>query len=126
MSTKISLFSKGMILAAVCSVLLGQTKPDALGFDSGVYDYHFRRADRETSPEGWIAEARQDVRIAKNAWKQIAAELYGDRALLAGSRPRDRCLGQGGTGSTVYLMAPGPLFRLRAGGAGGGRGLADP
>ncbi|MDR0761138.1 MAG: hypothetical protein LBF74_13685, partial [Treponema sp.] len=70
----------GMILAAVCGSLSGQTKPDALGFNSGVYEYHFRRADRETAPEQWIAQARQGIRMAKNAWESLAVELYGGSA----------------------------------------------
>ncbi|MDR3160861.1 MAG: hypothetical protein LBU28_04520, partial [Spirochaetaceae bacterium] len=86
MKSKTFFFSKaillGMILAAVCGALSGQTKPDARGFDSGVYDYHFRRADRETGAEQWIAEARQGIRMAKSAWELAATELYGDRALL--------------------------------------------
>ncbi|MFP3089647.1 hypothetical protein LQZ21_04905 [Treponema sp. TIM-1] len=60
----------------------GETKPDIPGFDSGAFDYHFRRADREITPERWMAEARQGLAMARTAWELAATELYGDRVLL--------------------------------------------
>ncbi|MDR0589460.1 MAG: hypothetical protein LBG25_02830, partial [Spirochaetaceae bacterium] len=60
----------------------GETKPDVAGFNSGPFEYHFRRADRELTPERWMAEARQGVALARNAWELAATELYGDKVLL--------------------------------------------
>jgi hypothetical protein len=62
--------------------VFGETKPDLRGFNSGVFDYHFRRADREITPERWMAEARQGMVMARHAWEAAAVELYGDKVLL--------------------------------------------
>jgi hypothetical protein len=72
----------GAILFFCIGFVFGETKPDVRGFNSGVFDYHFRKADRERIPERWMAEARQGIVMARNAWELTAAELYGDKVLL--------------------------------------------
>ncbi|MDR2759430.1 MAG: hypothetical protein LBB78_08615 [Spirochaetaceae bacterium] len=71
----------GLLLFCTGGVF-GETKPDVRGFNSGTFDYHFRRADREITPERWMAEARQGMVMARNAWELAATELYGDKVLL--------------------------------------------
>ncbi|MDR2029557.1 MAG: hypothetical protein LBP93_08480 [Treponema sp.] len=70
------------ILFFCLGAVFGETKPDIPGFNSGTFDYHFRRADRELTPERWMAEARQGIAMARNAWELAATELYGDKVLL--------------------------------------------
>ncbi|MDR2110348.1 MAG: hypothetical protein LBP32_03480, partial [Spirochaetaceae bacterium] len=80
LSRKIAAF----LLGAVVSVsLFAGPDPGVLGFDRGVYDYHFGRADRELSPGMWIREARTGISLARSAWERMAAELYRDPELLA-------------------------------------------
>ncbi|MDR0878234.1 MAG: hypothetical protein LBN21_09285, partial [Treponema sp.] len=59
-----------------------QNKPDVKGFDKSVFDYHFSRADRELSPDRWIAEARRGIDLSLSSWEFIAGELYDDPLLL--------------------------------------------
>ncbi|MDR1899253.1 MAG: hypothetical protein LBQ55_04520, partial [Treponema sp.] len=58
------------------------TADEVKGFNRTIFDYHFSRADRELSPEGWMAEARRGVGLALSAWEGIAAELYPDLLLM--------------------------------------------
>jgi len=51
------------------------------GFNRAVIDNHFSKADRETSPEHWFAEAKFGVTQAICAWELIAGSLY-DNPLL--------------------------------------------
>jgi hypothetical protein len=60
----------------------GETKPDILGFDLNVFNYHFGRADREFSPEQWMTEARRGIGLARSAWERLALELYDNPLLL--------------------------------------------
>ncbi|MDR2363914.1 MAG: hypothetical protein LBD65_05820 [Spirochaetaceae bacterium] len=71
-----------MFLVFCMSGFSGETKPDVLGFNSGAFEYHFQKADREINPEQWMAEARRGMVMARNAWELAATELYEDRALL--------------------------------------------
>jgi hypothetical protein len=72
-----------LLWAAVQGPLFGQRDPDVLGFDTGVYRYHFERADRELSPERWMQEAREGISLARRAWERLAGDLYQDPELLA-------------------------------------------
>ncbi|MDR1838289.1 MAG: hypothetical protein LBQ93_01695 [Treponema sp.] len=53
---------------------LGEVK----GFNRSVFDSHFSRADREISPERWLAEAKFGVSQALYAWELTASRLYED------------------------------------------------
>jgi hypothetical protein len=53
---------------------LGEVK----GFNRSVFDSHFSRADREISPERWLAEAKLGVSQALYAWELTASRLYED------------------------------------------------
>jgi len=53
---------------------LGEVK----GFNRSVFDSHFSRADREISPERWLAEAKLGVSQALYAWELTASRLYDD------------------------------------------------
>ncbi len=61
-----------VIFAEPNQVSLGEVK----GFNRAVIDNHFSKADRETNPEHWLAEARFGVTQAICAWELIAASLY--------------------------------------------------
>jgi hypothetical protein len=56
------------------------------GFNLGIFDYQFERADRETTPAQWMAVAREGVSFAVSAWERYAAELFSDTAMLALTR----------------------------------------
>jgi hypothetical protein len=53
---------------------LGEVK----GFNRSIFDSHFSRADREISPERWLAEAKLGVSQALYAWELTASRLYED------------------------------------------------
>ncbi|MCL2065924.1 MAG: hypothetical protein FWG99_00470 [Treponema sp.] len=61
---------------------------DVRGFDRTVFDYHFSRADRELSPDRWLAEAKQGINMAICAWELFASSLYDNPFLLQGARAK--------------------------------------
>jgi murein DD-endopeptidase MepM/ murein hydrolase activator NlpD len=81
---------KGIFFFLFCAIFgpavsrggFAQTADEVRGFNRTVFDYHFSRADRELSPERWMAEARRGIGLAMNAWGEIAAELYPDFLLM--------------------------------------------
>ncbi|MDR1618993.1 MAG: M23 family metallopeptidase [Treponema sp.] len=83
---KKSLLRKGIFFFLFCTVfgpavsrgVSAWTADEVKGFGKTVFDYHFSRADRELSPEGWLAEARRGVGLALSAWERIAEKLYLD------------------------------------------------
>ncbi|MDR0557338.1 MAG: hypothetical protein LBG43_05650 [Treponema sp.] len=75
-----------LAIAMICGFLFphtgnAQTKPDALGFDRSVFDWHFEMADREITPEQWMRQAREGVSMARSAWERMALELYAEPEL---------------------------------------------
>jgi len=60
------------IFAEPNQVSLGDVK----GFNRTVIDNHFSKADRETNPEHWLAEAKFGVTQSICAWELIAVNLY--------------------------------------------------
>ena len=64
------------------SIGFAQTSPssspfgEVRGFNKSVFDSHFSRADRELSPDRWLAEAKWGVTQAICAWELIASGLY--------------------------------------------------
>ncbi|MDR3138611.1 MAG: peptidoglycan DD-metalloendopeptidase family protein [Treponema sp.] len=68
--------------------ITGQTQPDVLGFNREVFTYHFDRADRELTPEQWLAEARRGISLARLSWERQAAELYGDPGAVGAAEGR--------------------------------------
>jgi len=60
------------------SSLSGEVK----GFNRSVFDSHFSRADREISPERWLAEAKLGVSQALYAWELTASGMYDDPLLF--------------------------------------------
>jgi murein DD-endopeptidase MepM/ murein hydrolase activator NlpD len=78
---------RGIFLGAALNIMVwgisplflsGQTQPDVLGFDRGLFTYHFDRADREITAEQWLNEARRGISLARGSWERLAAELYGE------------------------------------------------
>jgi len=61
-----------VIFAEPNQVSLGEVK----GFNRAVIDNHFSKADRETSPDRWLAEAKFGITQAICAWELIAGGLY--------------------------------------------------
>jgi murein DD-endopeptidase MepM/ murein hydrolase activator NlpD len=72
--------------------IFGQTHPggapDLPGFDAKVFAYHFSRADREITPEGWMNEARRGISLARLSWERLALELYGEPGLMEAAERR--------------------------------------
>jgi hypothetical protein len=72
-------FLKSILLAAGMAFLAGnifsQTGPDLRGFDRGVLDYQFDRADRELSPGRWMEEARRGRDTALRLWEELILEI---------------------------------------------------
>jgi len=66
-----------VIFAEPNQASLGEVK----GFNRAVIDNHFSKADRETNPDRWLAEAKFGVTQAICAWELIAGSLY-DNPLL--------------------------------------------
>jgi len=54
---------------------LGEIK----GFSGSVFDNHFSKADRELSPERWLAEAKSGIMQSIYAWELIAVKIYEDQ-----------------------------------------------
>ena len=74
------------ILGLVPTSLFSQTNPsfqtgEIKGFNRSIFDTHFSRADREITPERWLAEAKSGIMQALGAWELIAGNLY-DNPLL--------------------------------------------
>jgi hypothetical protein len=67
-------------------VVIAQPNPSSLGevkgFNKAVLDSHFSKADREISPESWLAEAKLGITQAICAWELIAAGLYENPLLF--------------------------------------------
>jgi hypothetical protein len=61
-----------VIFAEPNQVSLGEVK----GFNKAVIDNHFSKADRETSPDRWLAEAKFGITQVICAWELIAGGLY--------------------------------------------------
>jgi len=62
---------------------LNVTSPgEVRGFNRSVFDNHFSRADREISPERWLAEAKIGITQAICAWEMIAGSLYENPLLI--------------------------------------------
>ena len=53
------------------------------GFNRSVFDNRFSRADRELSPDRWLAEARLGLTQVINAWELTAGKLYDNPALFS-------------------------------------------
>ncbi|MDR2865532.1 MAG: hypothetical protein LBV68_07990, partial [Spirochaetaceae bacterium] len=88
---KICYFTDGNLSSSVIAALLllvmstglfaeSLPPPDVWqqSFDRSVFDYHFSRADRETSPERWMEQAKQGMGFAKSAWEEMVFVLYED------------------------------------------------
>jgi hypothetical protein len=58
--------------------LFSQTKPDLWGFDRGVLDYYFDRADREISPGRWMEEAGRSRDLALRLWEELVPDIIAD------------------------------------------------
>jgi len=52
------------------------------GFNRFIFDTHFSRADREITPERWLAEAKSGIMQVLGAWELIAGNLYDNPLLL--------------------------------------------
>ena len=73
------------IFGLVPSTGFAQVNPplrEIKGFNVSVFDSHFSRADRELSPERWLAEAKLGITQALCAWELIAGSLYENPMLL--------------------------------------------
>jgi hypothetical protein len=66
------------MLLIVAAKAAGETAPDVAGFNKESYGYYFDRADRELSPDAWMAVARQGIALARGVWEKAALGLYGD------------------------------------------------
>ena len=62
----------------------GQYSIGQATFDAArrVLDYQFDRADRESSPDKWMDEARRGIGVAKTVWAEMAGELFADSQSL--------------------------------------------
>jgi len=69
------------VFGLIPSTVFAQTNPplpsgEVRGFNRAVFDSHFSRADRELSPDRWLAEAKIGITQAISAWELIASGLY--------------------------------------------------
>jgi len=84
-----AVFLFGLIPAAVFaqpnpSSSLGEVK----GFNRSVFDSHFSKADREISPERWLAEAKLGASQALYAWELTASRMYEDPSVFEEEKNR--------------------------------------
>jgi hypothetical protein len=74
------------ILGLVPSIVFAQPdyqfSAEVRGFNRSVFESHFSRADRETSPERWLFEAKLGVTQALYAWEMVACNLYENPLLF--------------------------------------------
>jgi hypothetical protein len=56
--------------------------PDAKGFNSSIFDFHFSKADRELTPDNWLYEAKMGIDQAVSAWEMYAFNLYSNPVLF--------------------------------------------
>jgi hypothetical protein len=72
-------FLKSILLMAGMAFFVGnifsQTGSDLWGFDRGVLDYQFDRADRELSPGRWMEEARRGRDTALKLWEELIPQI---------------------------------------------------
>jgi len=76
-----------MVFGLIPSVGFAQTNPpsplnEVKGFNISVFDSHFSRADREITPERWLAEAKTGITQAVYAWELIAFGMYENPLLF--------------------------------------------
>ena len=70
-----------MVFGLIPSTGFAQPNPasplnEVKGFNISVFDSHFSRADREISPERWLAEAKIGITQAVYAWELVAFGMY--------------------------------------------------
>jgi len=70
-----------IVFGLIPSVGFAQPNPpsplnEVKGFNISVFDSHFSRADREITPERWLAEAKIGITQAVYAWEMIASGMY--------------------------------------------------
>jgi len=58
------------------------------GFNISVFDSRFSRADREISPERWLAEAKTGITQAVYAWELVAFGMYENPLLFEEAKAR--------------------------------------
>ncbi|MDR2314168.1 MAG: hypothetical protein LBE02_06505 [Spirochaetaceae bacterium] len=68
-------------LCSGSSILHARDLYTVQGFDQGVFNYHFDRADREVDPGSWMRAARRGLELALAGWERTALELYTDPEL---------------------------------------------
>jgi hypothetical protein len=76
-----------MVFGLIPSAGFAQPNPasainEVKGFNMSVFDSHFSRADRETNPERWLAEAKIGITQAVYAWELIAFGMYENPLLF--------------------------------------------
>ncbi|MDR2553507.1 MAG: M23 family metallopeptidase [Treponema sp.] len=77
-ATFFSSFFTGILLSLSVTLFAAQSKPELRGFNEGLFNYHFDRADRELDPSSWMKEARRGLEFALAGWEQTALEFYDD------------------------------------------------